>query len=458
MSKLKNTIDQFYSNYKNFIGQYDTSSVAEKRDTAFQNFLQQGFPHKKLEDWKKSNIGEYLTKYYHLNFSDSVFNINQEALFECDIPQLDAYKIAIHNGQFYSKFGSLFVLGNGIIVGSLAMAMKKYPELVDKYFHQLASTKDTHIVNINTALFKDGVFIYVPENVQATQIIQFSHGINGKVDSMFNTRNLIILEKNSSLKMIQCDDSNNTTDHFNTFVNEIYLGENSELDYTNYQNINNSSVLLQSTFFQLKDKAKLNSTTFSLNGGLIRNEHHVQLDGEYCDAGIHGLFLGDRDQQIDNQVYMNHDKPNCVSRENFKGILDDHAKGIFHGHILVRKDAQKTQAYQNNANILLTDKAKIDTHPFLEIYADDVSCSHGATVGQLNEEAFFYMQTRGISTKDAKLLQLYAFTTEIINKINHPILIERTEDLVKKRLRGELGYCDKCVLHCKVPEIIEEEI
>ncbi len=451
MSKLYDNLIRFYETHRSRFAQSFPEFASLSRETAFRAFEQDGFPGTQMEAWKGSKISRYTGKYYHLSFSDISATSYGNRLYECDIPGLEAEKVAVFNGYFHASQGKLFTLEEGIIVGSLQAAFQRYPDIVKTYFDHIR--KKNQITNLNTAFFKDGLFVYVPENVQSDRIVQLSHGISGRVDSMFNVRNLIILGKNSRINLIQCDDTNTDMQHFSTVVSEYWIDEGAQLNYYNYQNINNGTVLLQNTFFHLEEKAQLQSISFNLNGAMIRNEHHVLLNGEYCEAQVQGLYLMDRDQHIDNRIYVDHAKPNGISRESFKGILDDHATGIFHGHILVRTDAQKTQAFQNNANILLTEKAQINTHPFLEIYADDVSCSHGATIGQLDEEAFFYMRTRGIGVKDARLLQLYAFTAEIINKIPLPQLRERTEDLVKKRLRGELDICDQCVLHCKYPNL-----
>jgi Fe-S cluster assembly protein SufD len=197
----------------------------------------------------------------------------------------------------------------------------------------------------------------------------------------------------------------------------------------------------------------------SLNGGIIRNELNVEFAGEGADADLNGIYLMDNKPHIDNQVFVTHAVPNCTSSELFKGVLDDSASGVFNGYIYVARDAQKTNAFQRNNNILLKPTAKIDTQPFLEIYADDVKCSHGATVGQLDEEALFYLMQRGISRQDAYLLLMYAFTAEVTGKISIETLQLNIEDMIKKRLRGELAICDKCVLHCSHPDIpLEFEI
>jgi Fe-S cluster assembly protein SufD len=199
-------------------------------------------------------------------------------------------------------------------------------------------------------------------------------------------------------------------------------------------------------------QSKLTTNSITLNGGLIRNKINVVLNGEGGEANVFGVYLVDKEQHIDSQVFVDHAKANCNSDELFKGIIDDNATAVFNGHILVRKDSQHTNASQTNRNVQLTDKATVYTKPFLEIYADDVKCNHGATIGQLDEEALFYIKSRGIGDYDARLLLLYAFAAEVINKISIATLRERIDDLVKKRLRGELAICDQCVLQCKDQE------
>jgi Fe-S cluster assembly protein SufD len=196
----------------------------------------------------------------------------------------------------------------------------------------------------------------------------------------------------------------------------------------------------------------MSTNSISLNGGLIRNYNHVKLNGRFAEADILGVYLMDKEQHIDNQVYVHHASPDCQSNELFKGILDDEASSVFNGHILVDRDAQRTNAFQNNRNILLTDRASANSKPFLEIYADDVKCSHGATVGQLDTEGLFYIRSRGICEASARLLMMYAFAAEIINKIKIEPLRDRIDDMVKRRLRGELSICERCVLHCNHPD------
>jgi len=301
-------------------------------------------------------------------------------------------------------------------------------------------------------LFLDGLFIYVPKNVKIEKPIQLINAVGREENAFVQNRNLIILEEGSELTLIHCDDSYDYKRSLTNTVSEYFINENAKLDHYKIQNLNNNSFLVNSDYFHQERYSTLSTNKMMLNGGLIRNEVYNKLNGEGAESNILGLYLSDKNQHVDNQVFVDHAFPNCQSTELFKGIVDDYAHAVFNGHILVRQDAQKTNAYQNNNNIVLTDKAKINSMPFLEIYADDVKCSHGSTMGQLDEESLFYIRQRGIGIDNARLLLMYAFTAEVIGFIKIDTLYTRIDDMVKKRLRGELSICDQCVLHCSSPE------
>jgi len=256
---------------------------------------------------------------------------------------------------------------------------------VSKYFGRLTRQTDA-FDNLNTALFSDGIFIYVPENIKGFKL-QITNRLDAKVDAIINTRNLIIVEKGAQIDMVQCDDSNQHRSHFATFVSEVFLANDAELNWYKYQNINNVSAMFAHHHYSLEDNARLYTNFIELNGKLLRNEQNVVLKGKNTHVDLYGLYLTDKQQQSDNVLFINHQEANGYSNQKFKGILDDSAKAFFNGMILVDQKAQQTNAFQKNDNILLTDKARVSSQPFLEIYADDVSCSHGSTTGQIDEEA-----------------------------------------------------------------------
>jgi Fe-S cluster assembly protein SufD len=366
--------------------------------------------------------------------------MDSQLIYRCNIPHLDTAVIGQMNGWYVSKDVPLIRLGNGIILGSLAQAFREYPELIDSHYGKYAPTGKNGLTDLNTAFVQDGIFIYVPDHVQGTKPIQLINVIQRPENIFLQSRNLIILGKNSRLSLVHCDDSYNHQASFSNLVTEVHLDEGATLDHYKLQNLNNDSTLIN------------NSNFISLNGGLLRNNTEVLLNGPHGEANIYGLYLMDRKQHMDNHVYVDHASADCTSIEMFKGILDENSSGVFNGHVLVRKDAQRTNAYQSNRNILLTDTAKINSKPFLEIYADDVKCGHGSTTGQLDKEAMFYLMQRGIGPESARMLLMFAFANEVVGKISIPELRFRIEDMVKKRLQGELQICEQCVLHCSTPE------
>ncbi len=262
--------------------------------------------------------------------------------------------------------------------------------------------------------------------------------------------NQLILAANQSRELIEYDDDAHVSTE--PKVSEIVLNENSSLELYVLQNVSNeASIRREFKIRQLAD-SRLKIVVITFNGGDICNSYHIDLDGEGADTQVYGLYLIDKTQHVENHLKVNHNVPHCTSNEKFKGVLDDEASGIFNGHVYVAPNAQKTDAHQNNSNIILTPKAKINSQPFLEIYADDVKCSHGTSTGQLDQEAMFYMRQRGISKANARILLMYAFAAEVSNHIGNEMLHEHIDDMIKRRLRGELSSCETCVLRCSHPK------
>ena len=430
----------------------DSPELTAMRREAIAGFASAGFPHTKMEKWRNTDLTRVLNHDFTFPEAPAMAEVDLEEIFRCEVPGFDTHMIAQLNGWFIERGAGLSQAAQGVVVCSMAEAFEKYPDIIASHYGKYAPVKENSLSALNTAFAQDGVFVFVPDNVEVNEIVQIVNLVHSADPVFVQPRNLVILGKNSSLRLVHCDDSVDDQVGFINAVSEIVLSENARLDHYKLQNKNDRSALVNNVFFHLEAGANLSTNAISLNGGLIRNEVYVRLNGRGSHADILGVYLMDRDQHIDNQVFVDHAVPDCTSNELFKGILDDQASGVFNGHILVRKDAQRTNAYQNNKNILISDKAVIDTKPFLEIYADDVKCSHGATVGQLDSEAMFYLRSRGISADNARMLLMYAFAAEIVNKISIPQLKQRIDDLVKKRLRGELSICDQCVLHCNSRE------
>lgn len=449
---LKTNLETLYREKAGELFRNDTAYVAGIRQNAIEQFRKLGFPTQRLEKWKGTDLSKSLAMEYEFMMEAPGGEVDIEKIFRCEVPHFETFLIAQLNGWYVYRNNPLTVLPSGVIIGSLASAFEKYPELINQHFGKYADPSKDGLTALNTAFAQDGIFIYVPDNVTVPDVIQMVNIVDSERNLMLQARNLVILGNNSHLRLVQCDDSINHRYTFINSVSEVYIGKDSSVDHYKLQNKDENSTLLNSMFFYQEAGSSLSSNAIILNGGIIRNNTEVQLSGENGSANINGVYLMDRNQHVDNQVFIDHKVPRCQSFELFKGILDDHASGVFNGHVIVRKDAQQTNAFQTNKNILLTDKATVDTKPFLEIYADDVKCSHGATVGQLDADAMFYIRSRGISESNARILLMYAFAAEVVNKINIPELRQRIDDMVKKRLRGELSICDQCVLHCSTQE------
>jgi Fe-S cluster assembly protein SufD len=277
------------------------------------------------------------------------------------------------------------------------------------------------------------------------QIINLSHSFK---NLRITRRNLIVVEENSVANIVVCDHTLCNRSYLTNSLTEIFVGKNAGIAFDRLQNENSLSTQINNLFIHQLKNSRFNGNSISLHGGLIRNNFYMLQNEPNCETNLNGLFLCDDKQHVANYVLVDHASPNGTSNQLFKGILDNDATGSFNGKILVRKDAQKIQAYQKNNNLLLSSAARMNIKPHLEIYADDVKCSHGATVGQLDNESMFYLRSRGIGEKEARHLLMYAFANEIVSRISVPILKDRIIELVDKRLRGELSKCNNCDIHC----------
>jgi Fe-S cluster assembly protein SufD len=419
-----------------------------QREAAFEHFRNAGLPAARSENYKYIDIPAMFRKEYRKLLIPQEIRFEIGDLFRCDVPELDTYLILLVNGFYHHEQAPLQELGNGIIIGSLKEAAIRYPELVGRYYNQQASQQNESLVALNTSLVRDGMFIYIPKNVTADKPFQVINMLLSEEPLFVQHRNLVILEEKSSANIVICDHTLAAHSYLTNSVTEIFAGKNAALNYTKIQNEHNDSSLVNSRFVHQEAGSNVNSTVITLHGGIVRNNLYVKLAGEFSSNTSSGLFLTDQQQHVDTFTWIEHAAANCMSNQFYKGVLDDQSTGAFSGRILVQHGAQKTNAYQKNQNILLTNEAKMNTKPQLEIYADDVKCSHGATVGQLDQEALFYMRSRGIGEQEARMLLMFAFALEITDNIGVEKLRERISELVNKRLRGELSRCHACAMHC----------
>lgn len=449
---LKDQLLELYEIHLTDIKGHATPLVNRLRKNAYAVFAELGFPTKDMESWRFTDLEPLLQTEFFFDFSNQSRSLEVESIFTCDVYDLDTFSITLLNGWFVYKHAPLTRLSDGTIVGSLAKAMEVYPELIDQYIGRAADSQSSGLTALNTAFLQDGLFVYVPEGVKVEKPIQLINIVYSHFPVFVQPRHLIIAEKNAKLTLVHCDHSLTHKVSLTNTVVEIFAEEGAEVSHYKIQNKGRNSALITSNYFHQKKDSRLYSNIITLNGGFTRNMITATLTQPGCHSEHSGLYLADRRQHVDNQVLVDHAAPDCTSDQLFKGILDDHAKTVFSGKIMVRKDAQRTRAYQNNKNLLLSDDAQANVQPHLEIYADDVKCSHGATIGQLDPDAMFYLRSRGLCERSARQLMMYAFAMEVIKKINIPALYQRLDQMVEKRLKGELSICDQCVIHCNKNE------
>lgn len=444
--QLQEELTEIYTKNAGEIAKGTSTLINKYRDQALGDFQKLGIPTKKNEDYRYTDLMSYLKGDYSYDIAPASFSVDLEELFRCDIPELDTHIVLVLNG-FYYRNNSPEELPEGVIISSLAEASLKYPEIVNKHYAQYADTSLDSLAALNTLFAQDGIFIHIPENIHITKPIQIINVGFALKNLRITRRNLIVAEEGSSASLLVCDHTLCKSSFITNSLTEIYAGKNSKLDYVRMQNENDKSSQISNIFIHQEAESKVSSNTLSLHGGLIRNNLFAKLHGEGAENYTYGIFFCEDNQHVATNTYIHHVKPHCYSDQLFKGILDGEATGAFNGKILVDKFAMKTLAYQRNNNILLSKKAKMNTKPQLEIYNDDVKCSHGATVGQIDENALFYLRSRGIGHEQARHLLMYAFANEVIDKIGLDPLKDRMNEMVDKRLKRELAQCENCTMH-----------
>ena len=414
------------------------------RDEAFEHFQTLGFPSKKVERYKYTDMQKLFEPDYGLNLQRLPIPVNPYEAFHCDVPNLSTSLYFVVNDMFYHDDKPKGSLPEGVIIGSL----KDYPELTARYFAKQAKTDADGITALNTMLAQDGLFVYVPKNVKVDRAIQVINILRSDVDLMVNRRVLIVLEEGAEIKMLFCDHAADDRHFLATQVIEAYVGENASLDLYCLEETHHKNVRVSNVYIDQQANSRVNHNVITLHNGVTRNKLDLTFSGEGAECQCYGCVIADKQQHVDNNTLITHRVPHCTSNELYKYVLDDKATGAFAGRVLVEQGAQKTASQMTNQNLTATREARMYTQPMLEIYADDVKCAHGSTVGQLNDAALFYMRQRGITLQEAKTLLQNAFINEVIDKMQLEPLRDRLHYLVEKRFRGELNKCKGCKL-CK---------
>lgn len=418
------------------------------REKALQDFERLGFPVYQSEDYQQTNVEAAFEYDYGLNIKRLNVPVQPEKMFHCDVPNLSTNLCFMVNDSFSSRQDAKMSLPEGVFSGSLNDFAGRYPEIFANYYGKQADTSKDGLVAFNTLFAQDGYVLYIPKNTVVERPIQLINSMAGKVDMLSNRRILIIVEENAQGKLLICDHTVDDRKYLSTLVVEMFVADNGVMDIYELEESSLQTTRFASTFISQGSRSNVVVNGLTLYNGVSRNNYQVSLNGEYGDAHISGIVISDSNQHTDNFVRIEHNVPNCVSNQLFKYILDGASVGSFTGRIIVAQDAQKTNAYQTNRNLCVTPEARMYSKPQLEIYADDVKCSHGMTTGQLDDNALFYLRSRGIAEKEARLLLMYAFTSDVLDYVRIDALKLRLSQMIERRFRGEEArcgdHCEKC--------------
>lgn len=414
------------------------SYVHDVRNEAIKTFEEKGFPTKKDEAWKYTSLNKILKEDY------SVFPKQENALEYRDVKKyfihdIDTYKIVFIDGKYSSHLSETTHDGLDVCLMSAALTKPKYRLIIENYFNK-ASSKDS-LSSLNTAFSKEGAYIHIPKGKVIQKPIQIIHFSTGDESAtMLQPRNLIVVEENSHVQIIERHQSLTSNPVLTNSVTEVFAKKRAIVDYYKIQNDTQDASLVDNTFIKQDRESHVSVHTFSFGGKLTRNNLNFYQEGERIDSTLKGVtIIGDK-QHVDHNTLVHHIEPNCESHQDYKGIFADRSTGVFNGKVVVEKEAQKTNAFQANNNILISDKAAINTKPQLEIFADDVKCSHGCTIGQLDESALFYMRSRGIPEKEAKALLMYAFSNNVLSSVKIPEIKQRITKIIAKQLGVDIGF------------------
>ncbi len=408
------------------------------RNQAIQDFERIGFPAKKEEAWKYTSLNSVLKHDYSF-FPKKDDSLEYRDIKDYLIDNIDTYDLVFVDGVYSSHLSQTTHDKIDVCLMSSALCKAPYKAVVDTYFNKIAPK--TGLNALNTAFTREGAYIHIQKNKMADKPIQIINFSTGKESAMLlQPRNLIVVDENSHVQIIERHQSLTDRPVLTNSVTEIFAAKRAIVDYYKIQNDSASASLIDNTFIEQQSESFCSVHTFSLGGKLTRNNLNFYQKGEHIDSTLKGVTLIEGKQHVDHNTLVHHIEPNCESHQDYKGIFDGNSTGVFNGSVLVEKEAQKTNAYQSNNNVLLTDKATINSKPQLEIFADDVKCSHGCTIGQLDEDALFYLRSRGIPKREAQGLMMYAFANNVLESVKIPELKKRINKLIAEKLGVEVGF------------------
>ncbi|MDI1254673.1 MAG: Fe-S cluster assembly protein SufD [Flavobacterium sp.] len=432
--------EKLVSSFMAFEEQIDVNSdLHDIRTLAIKNFENKGFPSKKEEAWKYTSLNSILKNDFTV-FPKQENVIEFKDVKKYFLHEIDTHKVIFVDGIFSSFLSATTHDGLDVCLMSSALNKPKYAATIEKYFNKIANT-DESLTSLNTAFASEGAYINIPKSKVVEKPIEIIYFSTGKENAlMVQPRNLVIVGENAHVQIIERHQSLYENPVLTNSVTEIFAEPSANVDYYKIQNDLLTANLIDNTYISQKQSSHVSVHTFSFGGNITRNNLNFYHFGERIDSTLKGITIIGGKQHVDHYTLVNHATPNCESHQNYKCILNDSSTGVFNGKIFVEREAQKTDAFQKNNNILLSEKATINAKPQLEIFADDVKCSHGCTIGQLDENAMFYMQARGIPKKEAKALLMYAFSNEVIESVKIPELKQRVNKIIAQRLGVNLGF------------------
>ncbi|QNM85077.1 Fe-S cluster assembly protein SufD [Polaribacter pectinis] len=431
--------DKLLSSYVAFENRVDTNSdIHEIRSEALQNFENLGFPTRKLEAWKYTSLNSVLKQDYSL-FPHKENAIELAHVKKYFIHDIDSYKIVFIDGKYSSFLSETTHDKIDVCLMSSALTKSKYKAVIDNYFNKIA--KQDNLTSLNTAFANEGAYINIPRNTEVEkpiQIINFTTG--SEAATMLQPRNLIVVEQNAHVQIIERHQSLTSNPVLTNAVTEVFAAKDATVDIYKIQNDDLKASLVDNAYIEQKSNSIVSVHTFSFGGNITRNNLNFYQRGEHIDSILKGITIIEGKQHVDHHTLVHHIEPNCESHQDYKGIFDERSTGVFNGKVIVEKEAQKTNAYQQNNNVLISDRATINAKPQLEIFADDVKCSHGCTIGQLDDDALFYMQQRGIPKKEGKALLMYAFANTVLESVKIPEVKQRITKIIANKLGVNMGF------------------
>ncbi len=428
--------DRFISAFKVNHGQAlngTSASIAQHREDAIERFAELGLPTNDLEAWKYTNIAKIIDRPYNLPLSPETPSVDETDIEPFLIDDLDAHRVVLVNGRVDASLSDVGELPPGVVVSSLAQAGNEHPDVVEEHYGKYADFENEAMTALNTAFVQDGAFVYVPSGTVVEKPIFFLHVTATEQDLFLQPRHLFVVEDGAIAKIVEAQHSLTDAQTFTNTVGEAFVGAKANLDHYLIQDEGSSASQVHTRAAQQKEESVYSTQTVTYTGEVIRNNATVEADGSFCESNLFGLCVGKDDMHVDNHTQMNHVQPDCNSNELYKHVMNDESTAVFNGKVLVTRGSQRIDAYQQNDTIVLNNEAQIYTKPELEIYADDVECSHGATTGQLDEEGIFYLRSRGLSERRAQILMLQAFSEEVLSELSIDALREHVTEMVRDR-------------------------